>query len=173
MLNAFKNSKPFKDNKETKKENQDDDEIIRDLRFLYQPKESHYELRKTKGAFGGNYTEYESNGDIDQVSPIENYLNKIEPYLTDIINKDRDWWKIQLTAEIIFSSVGDEDSKKSYPIYLHSKDLKVYDGFLTGMVVGDLFKSFLDDYQFSLRTKMKKVILFLIVFELFIINFIK
>ena len=65
LLNAFKNSKPFKDSKETKKENQDDDEIIRDLRFLYEPKENYYEPRKTKGAFGGNYIEYESNGDID------------------------------------------------------------------------------------------------------------
>ena len=39
---------------------------------------------------------------------------------------------------------------------MHSKNLKVYDGSLTGMVVDDLLKSFLDDYQFSLRTKMKK-----------------
>ena len=30
------------------------------------------------------------------------------------------------------------------------------DGSLTGMVVDDLLKSLLDDYQFSLRTKMKK-----------------
>ena len=53
-------------------------------------------------------------------------------------------WKIQLVAEITFSSVGEEDSKKSYPIYMHS------------MVADDLLKSFLDDHQFSLRTKMKK-----------------
>ena len=39
---------------------------------------------------------------------------------------------------------------------MHSKNLKVYDGYLTGMVVDDLLKSFLDDYQFSLRTKMRK-----------------
>ena len=39
---------------------------------------------------------------------------------------------------------------------MHSKNLNVYDGSLTGMVVNDLFKGFLDDYQFSLRTKMKK-----------------
>ena len=39
---------------------------------------------------------------------------------------------------------------------MHSKNLKVYDGSLTGMVVDDLLKSFLDDYQFSLRAKMKK-----------------
>ena len=57
---------------------------------------------------------------------------------------------------------------------MHSKNLKVYDGYLTGMVVDDLLKSFLDDYQFSLRTKMrKKNILLMIVLEFFIINFIK
>ena len=39
---------------------------------------------------------------------------------------------------------------------MHSKNLKVYDASLAGMVVDDLLKSFLDDYQFSLRTKMKK-----------------
>ena len=39
---------------------------------------------------------------------------------------------------------------------MHSKNLKVYNGSLTGMAVHDLLKSFLDDYQFSLRTKMKK-----------------
>ena len=56
---------------------------------------------------------------------------------------------------------------------MHSKNIKVYDGYLTGMVVDDLLKSFLDDYQFFLRTKMKKVTLFMIVLELFAINFIK
>ena len=35
---------------------------------------------------------------------------------------------------------------------MHGKNLKVYDGSLTGVVVDDLLKSFLD----SLRTKMKK-----------------
>ena len=156
LQNAFKNSKPFKDSKEINKENQDDDEIIRDLRFLYEPKENYYEPRKTKGAFGGNYVEYESNEDTDEVSSVEGYLDEIEPYLIDIINEHKDEWKIQLAAEIIFSSVGDEDSKKPYSIYMHSKNLKVYDGSLTGMVVDDLLKSFFDDYQFSLRTKMKK-----------------
>ena len=88
--NAFINSKPFKDSKEINKENQDDDEIIRDLRFFYEPKENYYEPRKTKGAFGDNYVEYESNGDIDEVSSIEGYLNKVEPYLIDIINEHKD-----------------------------------------------------------------------------------
>ena len=135
LQNAFKNSKPFKDSKEIKEENQDDDEIMTDLRVLYEPKENYYGPIKTKGAFGVNYVEYESNGDIDKVSSIASYLNKIEPYLIDIINKHKDGWKIQLAAEITFSSVGDEDSKKSFLIYMHSKNLKVYDGSLTGMII--------------------------------------
>ena len=118
LQNDFKNSKSFKDSKEIREENQDDDEIIRDLRFLYEPKEKHYEPRKIKGAFGGNYVQYESNGDIDEVSSIEGYLNKIEPHLIDIINEHKYGWKVQLAAEIIFSSVGDENSKKSYSIYM-------------------------------------------------------
>ena len=125
--------------------------------MLYEPKENYYEPRKMKGAFGGNYLEYESDGDMDEVSPIEGYLNKIEPYFIDIINKHKDGWKIQLAAEITFSSVGYEDAKKSYFIYMHSKNLKVYDGHLTGMVVDDLLKSFLEYYQLSLRTKMRNI----------------
>ena len=39
---------------------------------------------------------------------------------------------------------------------MHSKNLKVQYGSLTGMAVDDLLKSFLGDYQFSLKTKMKK-----------------
>ena len=94
LLNAFEDSKPFKDSKEIKKENQNDDEIIRDRRFLYEPEENYYEPRKAKGAFGGNYVEYESNGDTGEVSSIEDYLNKIRPYLSDIIDKHKDEWKI-------------------------------------------------------------------------------
>ena len=39
---------------------------------------------------------------------------------------------------------------------MHSDNLKVYIGSETSMVVNDLLKSFLNDYQFSLRTKMKE-----------------
>ena len=66
LLHPFDDSKPFKDSKEIRKENKDDDEIIRELRFLYEAEENYYETRKIKGAFGGNYVEYESNGDTDE-----------------------------------------------------------------------------------------------------------
>ena len=33
-----------------------------------------------------NYIEYESNGDRDKTLSVEEYLNKIRPYLKDFIN---------------------------------------------------------------------------------------
>ena len=39
---------------------------------------------------------------------------------------------------------------------MHSDNLKVYTGFETSEVVNKLFKSFLDEYQYALKTKMKK-----------------
>ena len=131
----------FKDSKEIKKENQNDDEIITDLRFLYEPEENYYERRKTKGAFGSNYVEYESNRDTGETSSIEGYLNKIRPYLSDIIDKHKDGWKIQLAVEITFSSVGEKNTEEFYPLYMHSGNSKVYIGSETSMVVDDLFKS--------------------------------
>ena len=113
--------------------------------------------QEKQGALGGNYVEYESNGDTEEVSSsVEGYSNKIRPYLSDIIDKHKDGWKIQLAAEITFSSVGEKDSKEFYPIYMHRENLRVYIGSETRMVVDDLLKSLLNDYQFSLRRKMKK-----------------
>ena len=42
---------------------------------------------------------------------VEEYLNKIRPYLKDIINnlKKSDTWKIQLTLAINFNSSKDND----------------------------------------------------------------
>ena len=141
LLDAFKSS-------------QSDDEIIRD--FLYEAEEIYYEPRKIKGAFGGNYVEYESNGDTDEISLIEGYLKKIRPYLSDIIDEHKDGWKIQLAAEMAFSTVSEKDSEKLHPIYMHSDNSKVYIGSETSEVVNKLFKSFLNEYQYVLKTKMKK-----------------
>ena len=51
LLNAFENSEPFKDGKEIRKEKQDDDKIIKELRFLYEAEENYYEPRKIKRCF--------------------------------------------------------------------------------------------------------------------------
>ena len=47
--------------------------------------------QEKQGALGGNYVEYESNGDAEEVSSsVEGNSNKIRPYLSDIIDKHKD-----------------------------------------------------------------------------------
>ena len=69
--------------------------------------------------WSNNYIEYESNGDRNKTLSGEEYLNKIRPYLKDIINniKKYDTWKIQLTMvnNFIFSIDNDEE------LVMHSK----------------------------------------------------
>ena len=55
--------------------------------------------------------DYESNGDRNKTLSVEEYLNKISPYLKDIINnlKKSGAWKIQLTIANNFISSIDND----------------------------------------------------------------
>ena len=66
----------------------------------------YYKPIKIRNAFSNNYIEYESNADKDRTLPIEEYLDKIRPYLSNIINdhKTRGEWKIQLTKVTNFIS---------------------------------------------------------------------
>ena len=58
------------------------------------------------GAFNNNYIEYESKGDKDKMSAVNEYLDMISPYLVEMINehKTKSEWKIQLTMAINFIS---------------------------------------------------------------------
>ena len=61
--------------------------------------------------WSNNYIEYESNGGRNKTLSVEEYLNKIGPYLKDIMNnlKKSDSWKIQLTIANNFISSIDND----------------------------------------------------------------
>ena len=48
--------------------------------------EDYYKPIIAKGAFDGSYTQYESKGDKGKNLLIKEYLNIINPYLSDIIN---------------------------------------------------------------------------------------
>ena len=83
---------PFKGIKEIRKENRDENKIIRDLRALCEPEEDCYKPQKIRGAFDDDYIEYESNGDKGKTLSIEEYLNITIPYLGKIINDHKDGW---------------------------------------------------------------------------------
>ena len=69
--------------------------------------------------WSNNYIEYESSDDRNKVLSVEEYLNKIRPYLKDIINNFQkfDTWKIQLTVAMNFISSIDNDEER----LVHSK----------------------------------------------------
>ena len=66
-----------------------------------------------------NYIEYESNSNRNKTLSVEEFFNKIRPYLKDIINnlKKSDTWKIQLTIANNFISSIDNDEER----VMHSK----------------------------------------------------
>ena len=72
-----------------------------------------YNLVRVNNFWSNNYIEYKSNGDINKRLSVEEYLNKIRPYLKDINNfKKSDIWKIQLTIANNFISSLDNAFKK-------------------------------------------------------------
>ena len=77
--------------------------------------EDYYEPIRTGKAFSSKYIEYESNGDKSKMLPIEDYLDRIESYLNDLIdnNKTQGEWKIQLTMPINFISSKDSHETRT------------------------------------------------------------
>ena len=70
--------------------------ILRDIKNLFEHEEENcYEPVRVNNFWSNNYIEYESNAYC---------LNKIRPYLKDIINslKKSDTWTIQLTIANLF-----------------------------------------------------------------------
>ena len=85
------------------------DRIMRDIKNLFEhEEEDYYKPVKVGNSWSNNYSEYKSKGNRKTLS-VEKYLNKIKPYLKDIINnhKKPDTRKIQLTITINFISFKD------------------------------------------------------------------
>ena len=60
--------------------------ILRDIRNIFEHEEEVYYKPVRAGNFwSNNYTEYKTKGNRKTL-PVKKYLNKIRPYLTNIIN---------------------------------------------------------------------------------------
>ena len=128
----------------------------------------------TKGAFNSNYIRYESmRGEgKDKNLSIKNYLNRIKPYLSDIINnhktqgtqkidsgstrierKSQSEWKIQLTMLInfIFSK---EHSDETRIMPTRCDNIEITMGSETDEIIEELFKSLQQRYQKGLEESM-------------------
>ena len=104
--------------------------------------EDYYKPTLFKSGYNSNYIQYESKG--DKILTVKEYLGLIEPYLANMINdyKSKGEWKIQLTAEINFTSLK-PDSDETRIMYTKSDNTEILVGSDTNEVIKELFKSFL------------------------------
>ena len=109
---------------------------------------------KKKSGYNNNYTQYECKG--DKILTLKEYLGLIEPYLADMISnyKNKGEWKIQLTAEINFTSLKPDPNEKRI-MHTKSDNTEIRIGNDTSDVIKELFKSFLQRYRESLQEKMR------------------
>ena len=104
------------------------DKIIIDIITLFETEQkSYYEPARIGNAFSRNCIEYESNGDKEKTLWIEEYLEKIRPYLSNMINdlKMQGELKIQ-TIAIIFNSSNDTNETRT--IHSNSDNMEIMIG---------------------------------------------
>ena len=126
---------------------------IQDLLKL-QIDEDYYKPTLVKSGYNNNYIQYESKG--DKILTVKEYLGLTESYLADMISdyKSKVEWKIQLTAEVNFTSLK-PDSDETLIIHMKSDNTEVMIGRDTNGVIKELFKSFLQRCQEGLQEKMR------------------
>ena len=63
------------------------DSIVRDIRTLFEQEDDadYFERKRVSNFLNNNYIECESNGDRNKNLSLDRYLDKIEPYLRDVI----------------------------------------------------------------------------------------
>ena len=99
------------------------DIILRNIRNLFEneEEENYYKPIAVSIFWSNNYIEYESNGDRNKTLSAEEYLNKIRPYLKDIINNLKKSDKRQSIIENDFISSIDNDEER----VMHLKDSNI------------------------------------------------
>ena len=132
------------------------DRIIRDIRTHFAQEEDYYKPKRVSNFWNNNYIEYESNGDKNRNLSLGEYLNKIEPYLRNIMIdlQNSDTWKIQLTIAINFTSSNDVDEERV--IHSSTNNIELASCNDENEIIDDLFKPLRSRYQGNLETAMKE-----------------
>ena len=101
------------------------DKIIRDIRTLFEQKEYYYKPKRVSSIWNNNYIEYETNGYKNSNLSLDKYLNKVKPYLRDIMTdlQSSDTWKIQLAIAVNF--IYSKDTEEERVTHSTSDNIKV------------------------------------------------
>ena len=100
-----------------------------------------------KSSHKGYYKYYESNSYKEKILSVKQYLNKITPYLYDLINDHRiarRVWKIQICMHVNFISSRDTGETRIYCVW--SDNVSIMRGKNTNAIIREIFKSFLHNY---------------------------
>ena len=91
--------------------------------------EDYYKPTLVKSGYNSNYIQYESKE--DKILTVKEYLGLVEPYLANMINnyKSKGEWKIQLAAEINFTSLK-PDSDETRIMHTKSDNTEIMIGYL-------------------------------------------
>ena len=105
--------------------------------------------------WNSNYIEYEDNDDRNKNLSVKEYLDKIKPYLTDVITNPQKsgTWKVQLTIEIKFLSSTDVDEERITHLKNNNKTFMTYAN--VNDVIDELLESLLPRYQSGLETSVR------------------
>ena len=113
--------------------------------------EDYYKPILIKSYFNESYKYYESRGDKDKKLSIEQYLDVIKPYLSDLINDHKaietssNEWKIQINMHINFVSSNDTGEIRTVFVWSDNEEIRL--GNETDDIVKRLINSFLNNYQ--------------------------
>ena len=131
--------------------------IVRDIRTVFeQQEEDYYKPKRVSNFRNNNYIAYESNSDINRNVSLGKYVNKIKPYLRNIIIdlRNSDTWKIQLTMAINYTYL--KDAKEERVLHSKSENLKFTSYNDVNEVVDELFNLLCSMYQGNLKISMRK-----------------
>ena len=126
---------------------------IRDIENLFDNDndDDYYKLILVEGSFNNNYKCYESRGNKDKKLSVKQYLYKIMPYLSDLINDHKtnennsNEWKIQINMHVNFVSSNDTGEIRTIFVWSDNEEIRL--GNETDDIIKGLINSFLNNYQ--------------------------
>ena len=134
--------------------------------------EDYYKPILVKSSFKENYKYYESRGDKDKKLSVKQYLYKIMPYLSDLINDHKtirnNSNKCKIQINMLVNFISSNDTGEIRTIFLWSDNKEIRSGNETDDIIKGLLNFFLTNYQNEME-----VILYLKVLIYCLIVFIK
>ena len=96
--------------------------------YLFKPEKDRYKPEKLRNCFNSSYIEYKSNGGKDKKLPVEDYLDEIKPYLSDIINDPKTQGELEIHLTMAINFFSSKNSEETRTMYSKSNDIEVMRG---------------------------------------------